>query len=111
MERELPGAGLPVFSTDGAHLGHVAEVAADAGWFKVNVPQAPDYWLPLSAVVDGGPRYVLLKIRKSELKDVRFEGPKPELPGISALGTDRDFSHATRFDFQRAGAGGGGGAS
>lgn len=88
-EERLPAAGMAVFSNDGAHLGHVAETNAASGWFKVNTPQAPDFWLPLEDVQDNGPRYVLLKTRRTQVRARKWEGAEPELPSLSTAGTNR----------------------
>ena len=78
-----PTPGMPVFTTDGTHLGHVREVDPGEGWFKIDVQHAPDFWLPLSDIQEVAARYVLLKKRKSELRQTRWEGNKPERPLLS----------------------------
>jgi hypothetical protein len=87
---ERPPVGMPVFSNDGVHLGHVASVEVRDGWFKVDAPQAPDFWLSLQEIQDVGERHVLLRIPRAEVRARKWEGPEPEPPMLSALGTDRD---------------------
>jgi hypothetical protein len=78
-------SGLPVFTNDGAHLGHVDSVDAERGWFKVRAPQAPDFWLALEDLADVTPRYALLGIRRLQVRARRWEGGEPGLPRTSTF--------------------------
>lgn len=82
-EASIPLAGMPVFTTDGTHLGHVRDVDPAEGWFKVDAPQAPDFWLPLSDVQEVAARYVLLNKRRSEIRQTKWEGNEPKRPYLS----------------------------
>lgn len=101
---QVPAPGMPVFTTDGTHLGHVREVDAAEGWFKVDTSGAPDFWLPLSDIQEVASRYVLLSKRKSEVRQTRWEGNKPQRPLISP---DPDDPQFTRLKMTSGSAAGG----
>jgi hypothetical protein len=62
--------GADVYTSDGAHLGSVAEIKG--AYFRINTTLSPDYWLPSSlvGVVD---RIVGLSITRAELADYQLE--------------------------------------
>jgi hypothetical protein len=82
---DLPPLGMPVFSNDGAHLGHVAEYGVRMEHFKVDAPMAPYFWLPFEHIERVGPEYVLLRLGQREVRSERIEGDEPMPPETSPL--------------------------
>jgi hypothetical protein len=82
--------GWPVFSSDGQHLGHVKEIDAGTGWFKVDAPAAPDFWLPLDAILEQERGVALLKLSHNEVREQKWEGPEPRDTMLSPRGTRLD---------------------
>jgi hypothetical protein len=68
-----PPIGLPVFSSDGVHLGYVREIDAADGWFKVDTQLEPDYWLELGEIQDITSGWVLLRSRRAEVRRRKHE--------------------------------------
>jgi hypothetical protein len=80
--------GLPVFSNDGFHLGHVKDDDPGLRQFKVDAPEKPDYWLPYSEVVSARSGYVLLALTRSEaIRDSRLSANRRG-PYISSSGSE-----------------------
>jgi hypothetical protein len=89
-EQSAPAEGAPVFSHDGVHMGHVIEADVDKGWFKVDAPQAPDFWLPLATVREHSPGAVFLSLTHAEAAEQKWEGGEPEDTMLSPRGTRLD---------------------
>ena len=72
-----PPIGLPVFSNDGVHLGHVSAIDSADGWFKLDTPLEPDYWLELGDIQEIAPTWVLLRSRRAEVRRRKHEAGAP----------------------------------
>lgn len=79
----IPPIGLPVFSSDGVHLGYVKAINSTDGWFKVDTQMEPDYWIELGDIREIASGFVLLQSRRSEVRrrkhEVGTENVTPEL--------------------------------
>ena len=82
--------GWPVFSNDGQHLGHVKEIDEAAGWFKIDTPAAPDFWLQLDAIELQDKGVALLRLTHSQVAQEKWEGPEPRDTMLSPRGTRLD---------------------
>jgi hypothetical protein len=71
----IPPTGAPVFTRDGAALGEVAEVAGTT--FKVDAPNARDYWLSGEFVLQASAACVELDFDVENLDDYKLEHPAP----------------------------------
>ena len=79
----VPPIGLPVFSSDGVHLGYVRAINSVDGWFKVDTQMEPDYWIELGEIREIASGFVLLQSRRSEIRrrkhEAGAENPQPTL--------------------------------
>lgn len=66
--------GRPVFSRDGAALGHVKVLSEHH--FKVDAPWRPDYWLRYADVAAVGPEGVTIAVDKDHLSGVLVGDPE-----------------------------------
>lgn len=73
MANQSLTVGCEVYTVDGAHLGKVKEVQANA--FKVDAPMQPDYWLSSSCVrsMEGG--QVFLDVTQERLGEYKMANP------------------------------------
>ncbi len=69
----IPPIGLPVFSSDGVHLGYVRAINSVDGWFKVDTQMEPDYWIELGEIREIASGFVLLQSRRSEVRRRKHE--------------------------------------
>ena len=88
MDHTQVTIGAPVFTQDGEEVGSVKEVRGR--YFKVDVPMAPDYWLPLDAVRGNESGRVTLSANRD-----RLDGMKVGDPGDDMGGDDRATVGAT----------------
>lgn len=72
--------GQAVFTSDGEELGTVKEV--QAGYFKVNAPMHPDYWLQEQFVRPDLEGRLMLEFTKDQLDDYKVK----ELPDSMTAG-------------------------
>lgn len=64
-----------IYSRDGRFLGKA--VSFDDGWFKLDTPNAPDYWLPLETIREVVEGQVVLRIDWAAVrKERRHEPPE-----------------------------------
>src|SRR4029079_16713477 len=87
-------AGKAIVDADGRDIGRVKEVSD--GYFRVNAPLAPDYWLS-TAYVDKDGDIVQLSLAKHEINAHKLDRPAidPE-PASESLG-DRMLSGDERL--------------
>lgn len=71
--RVQPEPGAAVFSSDGEQFAYVTEVRN--GYFKVDVPMSPDYWLSSQYIASATDGRVQLNITKTEVGDHHLEEP------------------------------------
>ena len=68
-----PSVGAAVFSSDAEQFAYVTEVRG--GYFKVDVPMSPDYWLSAQYIDHVSPNEVHLRIDRDEVDEHRLEEP------------------------------------
>ena len=78
--------GAPVHTLDGEKIGTVKEI--QGGYFKVNAPLQPDYWLQREFVESNADGTVTMQFKKDDLGDYKIK----ELPESAVLqGQDAEF--------------------
>ena len=79
---DLPMDGV-VWTADDKQVGTVKAVTPD--FFAVDVPLAPDYWLPVGLVTTVGVSAVRLRVPKGELAAYQVKEPAEWAPVIAGL--------------------------
>ena len=77
--------GCPVYSRDGAILGHVK--ALSEHHFKVDAPLRPDYWLRYAELAAVSPEGVIIVVDKDHLHGVLVGDPEFDTIPAAATGT------------------------
>lgn len=65
--------GSHVYTRDGDHLGTVKETRP--GYFKIDAPMAPDYWLRTDCIASAGGDRLTLAIDKGDVGDYKVDDP------------------------------------
>jgi|SwirhisoilCB3_FD_contig_121_85027_length_1459_multi_8_in_0_out_0_2 hypothetical protein len=68
-----PSVGAAVYSSDGDQFAYVKDVRG--GYFKVDVPMSPDYWLSAQYIDHVSPEEVHLRISRDEVDEHHLEEP------------------------------------
>jgi len=87
-----------VWTADGQQFGYVKEVRT--GYFKVDVPMAPDYWLSTSHIDTSNTERVTLVLAKDELDDHKLAAPgiEPEANGDQVLPASEQLAQRERME-------------
>lgn len=97
----VPQSGQRVVTRDGAELGRVKEIAADA--FKVDAPMKRDYWLSVGSILSIGTAGIEMDFDESMLDAFKLDGPgegvTSESPVLDAA--SETFSSTAEQDLRR----------
>ena len=70
-------AGMDVLSSDGYRLGLLKSISTERGYFQVDCPMAPDYYVPVEAVASVDAHCVHLRVNHSQATNMGWEA-KPD---------------------------------
>jgi len=84
---DLPIGGF-VFDSTGEEFANVKELSG--GYFRLDVPMAPDYWLSRSYVASANEKDVHLSITKDEAGKHKLAAPGLEHPAVGEDGIISD---------------------